>query len=213
MRRLPDLTLMLVTDAAMMARRGVVETSLAAVAGGVTVVQLRDKTADDESLTALARALRESLAPLGVPLIVNDRVAVAIAAEAEGLHIGQEDGSPAEARARIRAEMILGLSVTGPADVATVDPAVVDYVGLGPVIASATKADAAPPLGLDGTRAIGATLGLPWVAIGGIGTGNAAAIMATGASGLAVVSAIAAADDPRAAAAGLRAAIQEGRMA
>ncbi|MEP5514735.1 MAG: thiamine phosphate synthase, partial [Bauldia litoralis] len=115
MRRLPDLTLMLVTDAAMMARRGVVETSLAAVAGGVTVVQLRDKTADDESLTALARALRESLAPLGVPLIVNDRVAVAIAAEAEGLHIGQEDGSPAEARAQIRAEMILGLSVTGPA--------------------------------------------------------------------------------------------------
>lgn len=213
MRRLPDLTLMLVTDAAMMARRGVVETSLAAVAGGVTVVQLRDKTADDESLTALARALRESLAPLGVPLIVNDRVAVAIAAEAEGLHIGQEDGSPAEARARIGAEMILGLSVTGPADVATVDPAVVDYVGLGPVIASATKADAAPPLGLDGTRAIGATLGLPWVAIGGIDAGNAGAIMATGASGVAVVSAIAAADDPRAAAAGLRAAIQEGRVA
>lgn len=213
MRRLPDLTLMLVTDAAMMARRGVVETSLAAVAGGVTVVQLRDKTASDESLTALARALRESLAPLGVPLIVNDRVNVAIAAEAEGLHIGQEDGSPAEARARIGTEMILGLSVTGPADVATVDPAVVDYVGLGPVIASATKADAAPPLGLDGTRAIGATLGLPWVAIGGIDVGNAAAIIATGASGLAVVSAIAAADDPRAAAAGLRAAIQEGRVA
>ncbi|SDB07465.1 thiamine phosphate synthase [Bauldia litoralis] len=213
MRRLPDLTLMLVTDAAMMARRGVVETSLAAVAGGVTVVQLRDKTASDESLTALARALRESLAPLGVPLIVNDRVNVAIAAEAEGLHIGQEDGSPAEARARIGTEMILGLSVTGPADVATVDPAVVDYVGLGPVIASATKADAAPPLGLDGTRAIGATLGLPWVAIGGIDVGNAAAIIATGASGLAVVSAIAAADDPRAAAAELRAAIQEGRVA
>ena len=200
-------------DAAMMARRGVVETSLAAVAGGVTVVQLRDKTADDESLTTLARALRESLAPLGVPLIVNDRVNVAIAAEAEGLHIGQEDGSPAEARARIGAEMILGLSVTGPADVATVDPAVVAYVGLGPVIASAHKADAAPPLGLDGTRAIGATLGLPWVAIGGIDVGNAAAIIATGASGLAVVSAIAAADDPRAAAAGLREAMRRAREA
>jgi thiamine-phosphate pyrophosphorylase len=154
--------------------------------------------------------LRESLAALAVPLIVNDRATVAVAAGADGLHIGQGDGDPTAARAIVGPEMILGLSVTGPADVTTVDPGVVDYVGLGPVFASPTKADATPPLRLGGIRVVGARLTVPWVAIGGIDADNAAAIMATGASGVAVVSAIAAADDPCAAAAALRRAIDDG---
>ncbi|MCB1495714.1 MAG: thiamine phosphate synthase [Bauldia sp.] len=207
MRRLPDLTLMLVTDAGMMARRGVIDTVMAAVAGGVTAVQLRDKTASDEAMIRLARDLRRRLAPQGIPLFVNDRTAVAIAAEADGLHIGQGDGDPRAARARIGETMLLGLSVTGEADIATVDPAIVDYVGLGPIFASATKADATPALGLEATRAVGARLPLPWVAIGGIDAGNAPAIMATGAAGLAVVSAIAAADDPEQAASALKSAM------
>ena len=101
-RRLPDLRLMLVTDAAMTARRGLLATVRAAVAGGVTIVQLRDKDASDDDLIALARALRAELAPRGVPLIVNDRPAVAKAAGADGVHIGQEDGDPRAARAAPR---------------------------------------------------------------------------------------------------------------
>lgn len=212
MRRLPDLRLMLVTDAAMTARRGLIPTVREAVEGGVTIVQLRDKHASDEDLTALALALRAELAPRGVPLIVNDRPLVAKAAGADGLHIGQEDGSPRAARDLVGPGVILGLSVTRASEVATVDPAVVDYVGLGPVFASATKADAAPPLGFAGVRRAGALLPVPFVAIGGIDAGNARSVMAAGAAGLAVVSAICAAPNPRAAASALRIAV-DGRIA
>lgn len=208
MRQLPDLRLMLVTDAAMTARRGLLATVRAAVAGGVTVVQLRDKGAPDDDLIALARALRAELAPRGVPLIVNDRANVAKAADADGLHIGQEDGDPRAARLLLGADAILGLSVTRAAEAATVEAGIVDYVGLGPVFSTATKADAAPPLGLAGMRAVGAMLPAPFVAIGGIDAASAAAIMAVGAAGIAVVSAICAAPDPEAAAVALRAAME-----
>lgn len=207
MIRLPDLRLMLVTDAAMTARRGLAATVRAALDGGVTIVQLRDKETSDDDLVALARALRAELAPRGVPLIVNDRPAVATAAGANGAHIGQEDGDPRAVRERLGPDATLGLSVTRSSEVATVDPAVVDYVGLGPVFASATKADAAPPLGVDGLRTVGAMLPVPFVAIGGIDAGNAASVIAAGAAGIAVVSAICAAEDPREAAARLRAAV------
>jgi thiamine-phosphate pyrophosphorylase len=195
---------MLVTDAAMTARRGLVETVRAAVAGGVTVVQLRDKDASDADMLATGRALLAALGPLGVPLVVNDRVAVAAALGAH-LHIGQEDGDPAAARAAIGPDAILGLSVTRAGEVATVDGQVVDYVGLGPVFPTGTKADAAPALGLDAFGTIARGLPVPVVAIGGIDATNAAAVIAAGAVGIAVVSAICAADDPRAAAAALRA--------
>jgi thiamine-phosphate pyrophosphorylase len=194
---------MLVTDAAMTARRGLVDTVRAAVDGGVTCVQLRDKHMPDAEQIALAAALQDVLMPRGIPLVVNDHPAVARAVGAAGLHIGQDDGDPAAARAIIGPDAILGLSVTHAGEVATVDPALVDYVGLGPVFATGTKPDAAPPLGLDGLRAVGASLPVPFVAIGGIDAGNAGAVMATGAAGIAVVSAICAAEDPRAAAAAL----------
>jgi thiamine-phosphate pyrophosphorylase len=135
---------------------------------------------------------------------------VAKAAGLAGAHIGQDDGHPAAARAILGPDALIGLSVTRAAELATVDPAVVDYVGLGPVFPTGSKADAAPALGLDGARAIGARLPLPWVAIGGIGIANSAAIMRAGAAGVAVVSAICAADDPRAATAALRAEIERG---
>jgi thiamine-phosphate pyrophosphorylase len=191
----------------MTAKRGLIPTVRAAVAGGVTVVQLRDKDASDDDLTALALALRAELAPRGVPLIVNDRPKAAKAAHADGLHIGQEDGDPHAARALVGPDMILGLSVTNVSEVMTVDPAVVDYVGLGPVFNSATKADAAPPLGLEGLRTVGAMLPVPFIAIGGINAGNAEAVMSAGVAGVAVVSAICAAPDPRRAADGLMRAV------
>jgi thiamine-phosphate pyrophosphorylase len=208
MRARADLSLMLVTDAAMMARRGVVETVVAAVAGGVTIVQLRDKAASDADLIDAARALRAALAPLAVPLIVNDRPAVARAAGTDGVHIGQNDGDPAAARAIVGPDAIVGLSVTGAQDLASVNPAAVDYVGLGPVFPSATKTDATPPLGIDRFHTLTVQMAVPVLAIGGIDTGNAAAVIAAGSAGIAVVSAIAAADDPRAAAAALRMAMR-----
>ena len=202
-----DLRLMLVTDAAMTARLGLVATVRAAVDGGVTIVQLRDKQASDDDMIALARALRAGLAPLGVPLIVNDRPWVAKAAHADGVHVGQDDGDSRAARRLLGPDAIVGLSVTRASEVGTVDAGVVDYVGLGPVFASATKADAALPLGVDGLREVGATLPVPFVAIGGIDAANAGAVIAAGAVGIAVVSAICAAPDPRASAAVLRAAV------
>jgi len=204
----PDLRLMLVTDAAMTARRGLVSTVREAVVGGVTIVQLRDKTASDAELTTLAIALRAELRPRGIPLLVNDRPAVARAAGVEGAHIGQDDGDPVAARRLLGADAVLGLSVTRVEEIATVDAAVVDYVGLGPVFATATKDDAAAALGLDGFRSVGALLPVPFVAIGGVHAGNAGAIMGAGAAGVAVVSAICAAPDPRTAAAVLRAAVE-----
>jgi thiamine-phosphate pyrophosphorylase len=201
---------MLVTDAVLIGARDLAQTVLAAVAGGVTIVQLRDKTQPDETLTATARALRSHLAPLGIPLVVNDRIAVAEAAGADGVHLGQSDGKPAEARARLGADALIGLSVTDVAQLPGVDPAVVDYVGLGPVFTTATKPDADTAIGLDGVRAICRQLALPVVAIGGIDAGNAGAVAAAGADGIAVVSAICAAPDPAVAAAALRRALAEG---
>lgn len=209
-RELPDLALMLVTDPAMTAARGLVETVLAAAEGGATMVQLRDKAAPDDALIGIARELKSRLAPRGVPLIVNDRVRVARAAQADGVHLGQSDGDPLAARAALGPDALIGLSVGSAADIATVDPKVVDYVGLGPVFATPTKPDAGEPLGIDGVRRLRPLLPLPVVAIGGIGEAGAAAVIAAGADGVAVVSAICAAPDPRAAAAALRRAVREG---
>jgi thiamine-phosphate pyrophosphorylase len=206
-----DLTLMLVTDPAMTAARSLVATVMAAVAGGVTIVQLRDKQAGEAALVGTAMMLREALAGTGVPLIVNDRPAVARAAGLAGVHIGQDDGDPAEARARLGPGALIGLSVTCAAEIATVDAHVVDYVGVGPVMASATKADAAPAMGFAGLAAIGRQLALPVVAIGGITAANAGDAVRTGAAGVAVVSAICAAADPAAAAADIRRAMENAR--
>ena len=206
-----DLSLMLVTDPAMTRARGLAETVRAAAAGGVTIVQLRDKEADDAALAAMAAELMAVLAPFGVPLIVNDRPAVARAVGAQGAHVGQDDGDPAAARLLLGRDALIGLSVTRAGEIACVDAAVVDYVGLGPVFATATKADAAPALGLVATADIARRLPLPFIAIGGITADNAGDAIRAGAAGVAVVSAICAADDPAEAARTIRAAIEAAR--
>lgn len=185
------------------------EQALAAAQGGAWAVQLRDKRAPDAELVALARALLERLRPLGVKLIVNDRLDVALAAGADGLHIGQGDGDPAQARARLGPGKLLGLSVETPAHCARL-PHGVDHIGAGPVRATATKPDHAAPIGFDGLAAMIAQAGLPAFAIGGIGPGDAAAVKRAGAAGMAVVSAVTRAPDPQAA---TRALVQEWRTA
>lgn len=205
-----DLRLYLVTDHRLPFDR-LLEVTAAAVAGGVTLVQLREPELDGRAFLDRAIALKGVLDPLGVPLIVNDRVDVAAAAGAAGVHVGQSDLPAAAARAILGPRAIVGLSITEPEQCAAVDSAAVDYLGVGPVHATATKGDAAPALGLEGTAAAVRRGSLPAVAIGGIDEGNAAAVMATGVAGISVVSAISTAGDPRAAAARLRAIVDRRR--
>ena len=183
----------------------------AAVRGGVTLVQLREKDAGEERMIELARGLKAVLAPHGVPLIVNDHLEVALAAEADGLHVGQGDLAPAEARRALGPGKILGTSAGDAAEAATVDPALVDYVGVGPVYATGSKHDAGPAIGLAGLADLRGRLDLPVVAIGGIDADSAGAVMASGVEGIAVVSAICSAADPEAAARTLRRRIEEAR--
>jgi thiamine-phosphate pyrophosphorylase len=211
MRAPLDLSLYLVTDPELTRRHGLVETVRLAVAGGATVVQLRDKHAADAELVAQGRALKALLAGTGVKLIVNDRVDVAIAIDADGLHVGADDMPAREARARIGAHMILGVSAGDEAEIATVDPAIIDHVGMGPFAATSTKTDASAPLGAARFASLRARLPLPVVAIGGIGESNAAAAIRAGADGVAVVSAICAAEDPQAASARILAAVRAAR--
>ena len=206
-----DLSLYLVTDPEMTARRGLVETVAAAVEGGVTMVQLRHKNGPARMVVEAGRALHALLAPRGIPLIVNDRIDVAHAIGAEGVHVGQDDLLPAAARAILGPRAIIGLSITGENQLAGCDPAGVDYVGLGPLFPTGTKADAAGALGEAAFAVIRRRLPCPVVAIGGITAHNAARAIAAGADGIAVVSAICAAADPGAAARALRAAVNAAR--
>lgn len=176
----------------------VAEQALAAARGGASFVQLRDKRASDDDLARLVTRLLPEIAAMGARLVVNDRVEVALATGAHGLHIGQGDGDAAAIRRRMPAGMILGLSVETEAQAGRV-PAGVDYIGAGPVRATATKPDHAPPIGFDGLARIVAAAGLPAYAIGGIGPGDAPAVKAAGAVGLAVVTAVTRAPDPEAA--------------
>lgn len=195
-----DLSLYLVTDPGLCAERGLVETVVAAVRGGVTVVQLRDKHASDGEMIDQARRLKAALAGSGVPLIINDRLAVALESGADGLHIGQDDGEVAAARAELGDQALLGLSVQTLEQLARLDAERLDYLGLGPVFATPSKHDHAEPLGFTGLASLVAASPLPAVAIGGLKAEHAASVRQAGARGLAVISAICGRPDPEAAA-------------
>lgn len=191
------LDLYLVTDRVLCGARGVAAVVAEAVAGGATMVQLRDDATSDAELVALARGLVALLKPTGVPLIVNNRVEIAVAAEAAGVHVGQSDAPAALVRARLGSDAIVGLSITAAEQLAAVPADMVDYLGVGPVFATATKPDAAPAMGLAGLAEIRSLTGLPIVAIGGLDSANTGAVIAAGADGVAVVSTICSAASPR----------------
>lgn len=211
MRRPFDLSLYLVTDPAQTAARGLVETVRQAVEGGVTIVQLRDPDAKGRALADQARALLALLRPLGIPLIINDRVDIAVAVDADGVHLGQDDLAPAEARALLGPERILGLSVGTPMERAASDLSCVDYVGTGPVRATGTKADAGAAIGVEGLAALRPSIPLPVVGIGGLDLSLAAPVIRAGADGIAVVSALCKAPDILSAARALRQEVQSAR--
>lgn len=175
----------------------VIEQARAAARGGAWAVQLRDKTAPESEMARMAAALLEDLGPLGVRVFVNDRLEVARQTGAD-LHIGQGDGDPRAARDRIGPDAILGLSIETAAQCDAI-PDGVDYIGAGPVRATATKPDAAAPIGLPGLKRIVSACSVPVVAIGGLTAADIPDLRAAGAAGLAVVSAVTRAPDPEAA--------------
>lgn len=195
-----QLRLYLVTDQALTRGRSLEDVVAAAVAGGVGCVQLREKALATGEFLAQALALKRLLAPVGVPLVINDRIDVALACGADGVHLGQSDLPPEEARRLLPPHVFIGWSVETPQDVRRAASLPVDYLGVSPVFATPTKTDTSPAWGLAGLRQVRAMTALPLVAIGGIHCGNAAEVLRAGADGLAVVSALCAADDPRAAA-------------
>jgi len=194
-----DLSLYLVLDPDLCAGIGMVETARLAVAGGATLVQLRDKHGGRARMVETGLALKEVLKGTGALLIVNDDVEAAVAIGADGLHIGQDDTGPAAARSMIGPDMILGLSVETEALATAIDPGIVDYAGIGPVFATPTKTDHKQPIGFDGLARLAKAAPLPTVAIGGLKSEHVASVFAAGADGLAVVSAICGTPDPKAA--------------
>ncbi|MGE0845779.1 MAG: thiamine phosphate synthase [Flavobacteriaceae bacterium] len=185
-----------------------VEGARLAAMGGATLIQYRDKTAGGREMAATARAIRGALAATDVPLIVNDRVDVAAAAGA-GIHLGQEDLLPQDARAILGPDAIIGLTIKNSRHVAEAPLDVIDYAAVGGVFATTSKDNPDPPVGLDGLKALCAALrarrpGLPIVAIAGIGAENASPVIEAGADGVSVISAIFAKSDIALAAGKLR---------
>ena len=197
------LKLYLVTDRDLSLGRSLEEVVREAVAGGVTMVQLREKDAATGEFVDLARRMMSVLKPLGVPLIINDRVDVAMAVDADGVHIGQSDMAYADARRLLGPDKIIGLSVENFVDLKAANALDVDYIGISPVYGTPTKTDTAEPFGLEGLRKAVQMSVHPTVAIGGMNASTVQDVMAAGTDGVAVVSAICSAPSPRAAAAEL----------
>ncbi len=212
MARAIDYGLYLVTDRAAARGRGLVDVVRAAVQGGASIVQLRDKEVGTRDSLRLALELKVLLDPLGVPLIVNDRLDLALACGAAGVHLGQDDLPCDVARRLVGAECLLGVSVSTPEEARRATGEGADYLGVSPVFDTPTKWDTPAATGLAGLTAIRAVTHLPLIAIGGLNEGNAASVMAAGADGIAVVSALMAAEDPAAAARALRLAIARARL-
>lgn len=196
-----SLHLYLVTDEAAKCRHSLLETVQRAVDGGVTIVQYRSTNPDAGTCYREALPIRDFLASRGVPFIINNRIDLALALDADGVHIGQRDLPVPAVRAMIGPDRILGLSVSNADQLRAVDAALVDYLGMGPVFPTISKLNAPPVLGVDGFAALASQSPLPVVAIGGLDAERARLVRATGAaSGIAVVSAICGAEDPEAAA-------------
>jgi thiamine-phosphate pyrophosphorylase len=180
--------------------------------GGATLVQLRDKVSETRAMVEAARALKAALQPFGVPLLINDRVDVALAAGADGVHVGQTDMAAEDARRLLGPDAIIGLSINTEALAAAAPIEIIDYVGIGGVYATTSKNQKKAPIGVEGlTRIVDAfrsrKRGFPTCAIAGITHDNAAATIAAGADGVAVISALSHAPDPADAARALRAVV------
>lgn len=203
-----DLRLYALVDPTVAGRRALAELA-ASIADSATLVQLRDKHGSTRTIVEEARTLRTVLEPKGVPLLINDRVDVALAAEADGVHIGQDDIAPADARLLLGRSGIIGLSVKTVEQAKEAPLHLLDYIAVGGVYGTTSKENTSTPIGIDGLRAIVEVIrsrerNYPICAIAGINAGNAADVIAAGADGVAVISALSLASDPQKAAKDLR---------
>ncbi len=171
------------------------EVARAALAGGATLLQLRDKQASARSLVETARRLVALARPEGIPVVVNDRVDVALAAGADGVHVGEEDLAVADARRILGPHGVVGASAGTVEEAVRAQREGADYVGVGPVFPTGTKPDAGAAIGLEGLSRIAGAVRIPVVGIGGITPDNAAEVVRAGAAGVAVISAVADAED------------------
>ena len=199
-----DYSLYLVTERVLSRGRTLLEIVPAAVQGGVTCVQLREKACTTREFIDLAQIILAFLKPKGIPLIINDRLDVAQAIGADGIHLGQSDMPLPMARAIVGDYMLIGISAESLSDAVQAEKQGADYIGVSPIFKTPTKDDTAPPLGLTGLREIREAVGIPLVGIGGLNETNAGEVIKNGADGLAVVSAIVSADDPETSARNLR---------
>lgn len=186
----------LVTDRGLCGSRELEDVIMQALQGGVAAVQLREKDLSTRSFVEEARRIKALMVPFNVPLIINDRIDVALAAGADGVHIGQEDMPYRMARNLMGKQAIIGLSVETWDDVEQAQQLDVDYLGVSPIFQTPTKTDTKGDWGLEGLARIKRYSRHPLVAIGGINASNAADVIRAGADGIAVVSAICSAPDP-----------------
>jgi len=204
-----DVRLNAIVDPERAGGRDLVDLAREVAAGGATLVQLRDKKNETRVMVEEARAIKAALKPFQVPFVVNDRVDVALAAHADGVHVGPDDMAVADARALLGAKAVIGLSVKTIADAETAPVELIDYAGIGGVYATLSKEQKNAPIGPEGFARIAAVLRrrapkLPLAGIAGIDSGNAAAVIGAGADGIAVISALSLASEPAAAARDLR---------
>jgi thiamine-phosphate pyrophosphorylase len=211
-----DIRLYALVDPARAGGRSLAELAALLAAGGATLVQLRDKHGSTRVMVEAARAIKSALAPARIPLIVNDRADVALAAGADGVHVGQDDMAVADARRLLGPAAIIGLSIKTPAQAEAAPVELLDYVGIGGVYATTSKDNPTPPIGVAGLARIAEVFRrrapkLPLCAIAGIDATNAGAAVAAGADGIAVISALSLAPSPRDAAHELRAIVDSER--
>ncbi len=187
--------LYVITDAGLSRGRSHAEVLREAIAGGASVVQLRDKGLTTRELVSEGQKLRSLTREMGALLIVNDRIDVALAVEADGVHVGPDDMPVALARELVGPHKILGASAGTVAEAREAQAEGADYLGVGSVYPTRTKADAGEPIGPDGLAHIVASVSIPVVGIGGINETDVAEVLAAGAEGVAIISAVVAADD------------------
>ncbi len=206
-----DYTLYLVTDRKQLLGRDILDVVSRAVDGGVTLVQLREKEATAREFLTIGRKIKELLTDKGIPLIINDRIDIALALDADGVHLGRDDMPIGIARRMLGRSKIIGLSAETLEDVRSPDMKYADYIGVSPVYTTPTKPELKSALGIEGLRKIREATKLPLVAIGGMKADNCREAVENGADGIAVVSAICSSPDPEKAAREILSNIKKGR--
>ncbi|MBP1743964.1 MAG: thiE [Firmicutes bacterium] len=194
------LKLYLVTDRRFLKGRSLNESVESAILGGVTIVQVREKDISSRQFFEISRSLKQITDYYGIPLIINDRIDIAQAVDAAGVHLGQSDLHMLAARKILGEGKIIGISAGNAAEAAEAEKYGADYVGIGAVFPTGSKSDADDPIGIAGLRDVVSSISIPSVAIGGINNSNAADVLAAGVNGISVISAILDKEDIRKAA-------------